>query len=443
MAITKTQLPDNLHSVFLPTYYTYKTNLTTSTNFYYKYSLTDMDGVFFNGTTVPLEDKLSFNDPTEILKSKTSFNFNPSITSISNIEDNVVVYNESVEEYSGGTETSWLVKTGLRYSDPDFSPDNYIPGYSDTTDFLVSMPVNHNIRATDDFTFRTYNGNLNVEPTATNVAKIYQTYMTITFVAGTGIDKIIVLGEANPYWNATASDQYTASTSGDDYMIELPVGLNNWKNTKFYLRYIYPEVGANISTNTLLYLYTDGTNKLTFTYLGVDYTNYIEKYEIHGYTWPNGTGGQVTKKHTFTIVEDCNFTSINVAWENTKGGVDYYLFTKANEKNISMNKDIYNQNINTLNFDTEKVVKNNYNKGMNVYRNEVETWYELHTDFLNQSQIDGLEDLFHSTEVYMNINSEWVSVISLEKKAIIYNKKRKGLKKYKLKFLISQNNVRY
>ena len=443
MSITIKQQPSNLHSVFRPSYYTYKTDLTTSTNFYYKYSLKDIDGIFFNGTTVPLEDNLSFNDPTEILKSKTSFNFNPSITSISNVEDNTIVYQETIEEYSGGTEKKVNVKLALRHSDPSFDPNDYIIGSTEETDFLVSMPVNHNIRATDDFTFRTYNGNINSVALPDNEAKLYQTFMTITFVAGTGIDKIILLSEVNPYYNSLPFTTDDPNRNGDDYMIEIPAGLNNWKNTKFYLRYIYPEVGSTISTNTHLYLNTDGTNKLTFTYLGVDYTNYIDKYEIHGYTWPNGTGGQVTKKHTFTIVEDCNFTSINVAWENTKGGVDYYLFTKANEKNISMNKDIYNQNINTLNFDTEKVVKNNYNKGMNVYRNEVETWYELHTDFLNQSQIDGLEDLFHSTEVYMNINSEWVSVINLEKKAIIYNKKRKGLKKYKLKFLISQNNVRY
>jgi len=43
----------------------------------------------------------------------------------------------------------------------------------------------------------------------------------------------------------------------------------------------------------------------------------------------------------------------------------------------------------------------------------------------------------------MNYKNSWKYVISVATKAIIFNKRRKGLKKYKLKFQLSEKNVRY
>lgn len=442
MAISKTQYPANLHSVFIPTHYTYQSTITGSANFRFKYTLTDIDGQFFQGLTVPLENSLSYNEPTEILKSKTKFNFNPSIQVISNIPDNCIVYREvASEDVSGGHSTGWYTKTAFRYSDTEFNPyDNFINDSAET-DFLVNMPKTHEIRMTDDFTFRTYNGYPNVS-SSNDFGGVY-VYKMDLFDNGKhsgAIKECRVESIKNPYYGAHSSGDYSVTETGDNFNIELPAGAKNWYNKLFNLRSFVTSDGTYVDTNqTNIFLFGDGiSNHIWFNFGGTWYNMWLDNYDYWAYRWPHGTFGQVSVKHNFKIIEDCKFDSVNVAWENTKGGVDYYLFTKANEKKVETKKAIYNKNQNILNLSTKEVEKDSYNKGTSVYRNNVNTFYELNTNWLSQDEINGLEDIFKSTEVYMNIDNKWVYVISVERKAIIYNKKRFGLKKYKLNFQIGE-----
>jgi len=447
MAITITQNPDNIHSVFIPEHYTWQTDLLYQSNFRFKYVLKDIDGIFFEGLTVPLENNLSFNNPNEVLRSKTEFNFNPSIYKITNIPNNCVVYQEKVSEViNGGDTEAWSVKTALRYSDTRFEYSDYLLENDETQDFLVSMPNTHNIRINDDFTFRTYNGGIDASHSINY--GIYQTFLSLNDpnpqASSIYLSNVVMTSMSNPYMNTHSSDFNIPTKSGDNFNIEIPAGLKNITNQKFSLHRFTDGNGVLHNGNqTLIYLHGNGIdNKFWFAFDGTWYHITIDNYDFCGYRWPNGDSGRITKTHNFKVIGNCQFDSINVAWENSKGGVDYYLFTKANEKYISTKKDIYDMNINQLNISNGSVLKNIYNKGKNVYKNNIETFYELHTDFLNQEEINGLEDLFHSTNVYMNINNEWVYVISVEKKATIFNKKRKGLKKYKLNFLIGEKITR-
>lgn len=448
MALIKKQEPDNLHSVFIPNFYTYQTDLSLTSDFRFKYELIDLNGSFFYGLTVPLENNLSFNTPVEILKSKTQFHFQPSITSISNIPDNVIVYNEILnEDVSGGDSTSWVTKSGLRYSNTDFVPtDNYIAS-SEDSDFLVNMPNEHDIRITDDFTFRTYNGYIDSESTI-DAGLIYKFKIEVVD-DGSQFGSIQSLNAtsfiSNPYFNEPASNSVSPDKNGDNFMIEIPAGINNWVNTNFVITSYVDSFGiSHVLSHATAIIYGDGTsNHLWFTYNSIIYDIYVKNYNYYAYRWPFGDGGRISIKHKFNVIENCKFDGINVAWENTKGGLDYYLFTMANEKTVVMDKTIYNKNLYTLNIDNAIVLKNSYCKGKNIYRNNTQSVYEIQSNWMNQDEINGMEDLFRSTEVYMNLKGTWFYVISAEKKAVIYNKKRSGLKKYKLNFIISENKVRY
>jgi len=145
----------------------------------------------------------------------------------------------------------------------------------------------------------------------------------------------------------------------------------------------------------------------------------------------------LTNIYELNIIE-CNsrFTGINVAWENKLGGVDYHLFTLADEKSITSKKQLYDftktETIDGL------VVEKKYNKETMVLSNITTVEILATTNWLNQNDINGMEDLFESTEVYIKYDGEWRYVINSAKKAIIYNKKRKGLKKYQIKFILSE-----
>ncbi len=444
--ITKKQYPANLHSVFIPVHYTYSTDISYEDDFRFKYELSDLDGIFFTGLTVPLEQSLSYNTPLEVLKNKTLFNFQPEIIAISNIENNALTYVEEVkEDIVGGDTDTWFVKTAFRYSDPLFEPTENFINADETSDFLVNMPQQHNIRLTDHFTFRTYNGfpDINDED---NAGLVYTYRMRIymdTEQAHT-MNSMLVESMPNNYYGSPASSLFTPTVNADNFNIELPAGVANWNNQAFKLLGVWDTSDTFLpsSCNIVISVADDGKIKEGCKLIGA-FNGYIDNYDYYAYRWPYGDEGRISLTHNFKVIQNCRFNAVNVAWENTKGGIDYYLFTKANEKSIVTNKDIYKQNLYKLNLTDSLVQKNAYNKGANVYRNSVETLYELHTDWLTQAEIDGIEDIFHSTEVFMNINTIWNFVISTEKKAVIYNKKRKGLKKYVLNLLVSENKVRY
>jgi len=147
----------------------------------------------------------------------------------------------------------------------------------------------------------------------------------------------------------------------------------------------------------------------------------------------------VTLTNTYELnILECNsrFDGINVAWENNLGGIDYHLFTLADEKSITSKKQTYdfskNEIINNL------MVKKEFYKETMVLSNITTVEILATTNWLNQNDINGMEDLFESTEVYIKYDGEWRYVINSAKKAIIYNKKRKGLKKYQVTFILSE-----
>jgi len=455
MALTKTQQPNNIHSVFLPEYYTWKTDTSLITNFYFTYTLTDLDSEFFVGNTVTLENYLSYNDPTEILKSKTKFSFNPEITTIENIEQNVCVYLENVYEVETTAVTftnsavSFRVKTACRYSDPDFNPYDHLlnSGTTSTRDFLVNMGDEHDIRFEDDFTFRTYNGKLDSESTGATYEGRVKYYILDLFMDSddSNFQSAQLRSEANPYYESAQSECLTATTSGSNYMIEIPAGINNWNNKAFTL-VNFTTGGTSYTDNVTTDLTLDSTffiPEFPTNFTPAILSGTVSYYEIWAVDEDKKINTRISKKHKFTPVVDCRWESLNVCWENTKGGIDYYLFQKASEKSISTKKIKYDQNMYSLDLSDEEVQKFNYDKRTVVYRNEVTSIIEVHSDWLSQDDIDGLEDMFKSTNVFMNYKNSWKYVISVATKAIIFNKRRKGLKKYKLKFQLSEKNVRY
>lgn len=446
MSIIKNQEPKNIHSVFIPVNYVWKTDISYTENFRYKYLLENSDdGEFFHGNTVPLKDSLSYNTPNEILKSKTFFNFSPSVKSIWNIKDNTIVYGETVsEDINLGDSSKFSIKSAFRYSALDFNPIEHLINKDDSKDFLVNMPNEHNIRLIDDFTFRTYNGF--IDSLDSSLGGLFYQGGIKMFTTGGSASAILFTTSTNPYYQAQSSHTDNPTVNGDNFVIEIPGGINNFQGATLILKGYWDTHGDWHGVQRKVSFEVDETGWYSIKTIDSNIiSGTITHYDYWAYKYPCGSFPEyrISKKHRFNIVQDCKFEAVNVGWENTKGGVDYYVFTKANEKKISIKKDIYEQNLYEIDHRYSGIVKNKFNKGMNVYRNTVFTIYEVNTDWLSQDEINGLEDLFRSTEVYMYINGEWQFVISVEKKATIFNKKRKGLKKYKLNFQISEKNVRY
>jgi hypothetical protein len=439
MAITLKQEPGAAHSIYKEDFYTYTSdNLTLS---YFKYTLQDLDGVFFTGNTVPLEGNLTYNNPNEILKNKTSFNFNPTIKLISLVPDNCVVYAERIGEEDSTNVFSTRVKNAFRSSNPDMIFSEYVINpYHPDGKFLTNLKT-RKVNLHDEVTLKCFNSFFG-EIRNDEVGDIFKYGILIK----TDVHDVFLTSESNPYNLAPASQEYEPTINGDYLMIEIPAGLENFYGKEFDQAGVLPNGGSWIyfePNDGLTVKFINGSD-ITFFDGKVNVTAKILSYEIFALSAKTNFVIEdcISEKIKFELIETCKFDPVNVAWENTLGGVDYMSFTKANEKSIKSDKTVFDFTSNSLNTVSEKIEPNEFNKESRILGNEVTTYLMAQTDWLSQSEIDGLEDLFHSTEVYLKYNNKWISVISTEKKSVIYNKKRKGLKKYTLNFEFSQKNNR-
>lgn len=154
--------------------------------------------------------------------------------------------------------------------------------------------------------------------------------------------------------------------------------------------------------------------------------NVGDEYDVYMYY-----SGEVSERITYKIVcED----EIQLFWENRYGGFDTHIFNKNHYKNLNIEKNTFRKDkykINGYNLEVDE-----YDGGLTVYHNNIETEWILNTDWLDRQQILDLEDLWYSKNVFMMIDDEIYKVISLNESQNINNKKS-TLRSYTLNVRLS------
>jgi len=154
--------------------------------------------------------------------------------------------------------------------------------------------------------------------------------------------------------------------------------------------------------------------------------NVGDEYDVYMYY-----SGEVSERITYKIVcED----EIQLFWENRYGGFDSHIFNKNHYKNLNIEKNTFRKDkykINGYNLEVDE-----YDGGLTVYHNNIETEWILNTDWLDRQQILDLEDLWYSKNVFMMIDDEIYKVISLNESQNINNKKS-TLRSYTLNVRLS------
>ena len=435
MAITIETQPTGINSLYKPMFFVYSTNLTYDLSFRFRYSIylpnTEYDNTpytttnIFKGISVPTDSDLSYNSASEILKNVSKFNFNPDLTGIDRVQDNMIFFTEYIEEVDNtgslSNATSNVIKA-MRHIDSVTMTDYILAG---NTSFLSKFTT-HSLRITDDCTLRTIQtDDSNFKYAKYNLVVSDSTYEEIEF-------KI-----ENPYFDKCDLNGSTLQWNGDNNIIEIKAG-NFGGITVIPLRY-KDGTGWHAATHTSETLIVSGDNISLVMTDSVTASGELTSYTIEAF---DDKDASLSVSESFTIVQDCRFDSVNVAWENGIGGVDYFLFDKANEKTISLDKTVYERTPYKLNTEDNTVDNLDYSRNNTIYRNKTVTTLEANTNWLSQTEIDNLEDLFKSTETYIYYGGEWLYVLNTAKEAVIYNKKRKGLKKYKIHFTFSKPTIR-
>jgi len=109
----------------------------------------------------------------------------------------------------------------------------------------------------------------------------------------------------------------------------------------------------------------------------------------------------------FKAADECRFDKVRLGWTNSRGGWDYFNFTKRSEDSYSVERKRYRKVVGNYGTADETTAFgfNTYDRGMTERSPFVEKMLRIRTDFLTEGQFEYLKNLIYSESVYI-INAD-------------------------------------
>jgi hypothetical protein len=164
--------------------------------------------------------------------------------------------------------------------------------------------------------------------------------------------------------------------------------------------------GAPIQTDTLACVIGVGKiNHLPLLPANID-NNFLLNANWNHYliTFKNAGGAPcATPIAVFKAAEECRFDKVRLGWTNSRGGWDYFNFTKRSEQSYSVERKRYRKVVgNYGTADAESAFGfNTYDRGLTERSPFVEKMLRIRTDFLTEGQFEYLKNLIYSESVYI------------------------------------------
>mgnify|MGYP001820523918 CR=1 FL=1 len=116
-----------------------------------------------------------------------------------------------------------------------------------------------------------------------------------------------------------------------------------------------------------------------------------------------------TKTIMFEI-DDCEngYTDYELHWLNRKGGYDSFTFSGKSNQTTSINKTFAKYNTRTIG--ASSITHNTYAQRKRAFNTSLSDSYRLSSRLLKDFEVEGLEDLFSSPEVYWKYGANFVAV---------------------------------
>lgn len=105
----------------------------------------------------------------------------------------------------------------------------------------------------------------------------------------------------------------------------------------------------------------------------------------------------------FKADDECRFDKIRLGWTNSRGGWDYFNFTKRSEESYSVERKRYRKVVgNYATADEAEAFNfNTYDRGLTERSPFVEKMMRIRTDFLTEGGFEYLKNLIYSESVYI------------------------------------------
>lgn len=126
----------------------------------------------------------------------------------------------------------------------------------------------------------------------------------------------------------------------------------------------------------------------------------------------------VLDSYLFKKQQPCQYGRERFTWKNQLGGWDYYNFTMAQAKQTEIERIEYTQTQVAYNTNTNSVPYTYNRRGNKQLVNKLVETKQANTDWLTQQESDWLEELFYSTDVYVQSGSQYIPVTIIDTQVI-------------------------
>lgn len=179
----------------------------------------------------------------------------------------------------------------------------------------------------------------------------------------------------------------------------------------------FNEAGSLLQTDTLACVIAAGTiNHLPLLPGNIDDVFGLQATWHHYLINFRNAGGSATARSiaVFKAADECRFDKVRLGWTNSRGGWDYFNFTKRSEESYSVERKRYRKVVgNYGTADAESAFGfNTYDRGLTERTPFVEKMLRVRTDFLTEGQFEYLKNLIYSESVYIiNIDGSATPVV--------------------------------
>ena len=167
--------------------------------------------------------------------------------------------------------------------------------------------------------------------------------------------------------------------------------------------------GTPIQTDTLACVIAAGTiNHLPLLPSNIDDIFGLQATWHHYLINFRNAGGSATARSiaVFKAADECRFDKVRLGWTNSRGGWDYFNFTKRSEESYSVERKRYRKVVGNYGTADETTAFgfNTYDRGLTERSPFVEKMLRVRTDFLTEGQFEYLKNLIYSESVYIISN---------------------------------------
>ena len=136
----------------------------------------------------------------------------------------------------------------------------------------------------------------------------------------------------------------------------------------------------------------------------------------------------VWAEYRFNLNTDCSsYTPVRFAWKNKYGVWDYYTYTLATDRAAQIDRKEYTQSFVNFSSTSSTLSYDKSRRGKTNYINKVNKTTIVNSDYLDQTYADLLNEMFYSTDVYIQDGTNFLPVViknaTLEEKTNIRTQK--------------------